>query len=357
MASATADFPVVESIPGYSYLLLMKNSSYGPLQDTFGRIVTNLRISVTDRCNFRCTYCMPEEGMIWLNKTELLTFEEIARLTSIFASLGINKIRLTGGEPLMRKDLHILIEQISRVAGIHDIALTTNGYFLADQAEVLAAAGLKRINVSMDSLDPVIFSSLVRRDYLHKVWQGLDAMERLPVGPVKVNVVLIRGKNDHEIEDFARLARTKPFIIRFIEFMPIGAGDGWTIEHVVPSKEIIERINSMNGPKLVPVEYHGSQPADRYRFEDGTGEIGFISSVSEPFCGSCNRVRITSDGKLRTCLFSLQETDLKNLLRGDSSDDAIREAIVAAVQKKEEGHLINRPGFVRPDRTMSQIGG
>ncbi len=335
----------------------MHTSSRFQLHDSFGRIVTNLRISVTDRCNFRCTYCMPEQGMVWMKKNELLTFEEIARLVSIFSGLGVNKVRLTGGEPLMRKDLHVLIEQINRAAGIHDIALTTNGYFLAEQAGALAKAGLNRINVSMDSLDPVIFSSLVRRDYLHKVWEGLDAVEKLQIGPIKVNVVLIRGMNDHEIEDFARLARRRSFVIRFIEFMPIGADDGWTFEKVIPTHEIIERINAMDGVNLVPVEYHGTQPADRYAFEDGHGEIGFISSVSEPFCSSCNRVRITSDGKLRTCLFSLHETNLKELIRGGAEDQEIRQTILDAVWKKEEGHLINRPGFVRPERTMSQIGG
>ncbi len=335
----------------------MDTSSRLQLHDSFGRIITNLRISVTDRCNFRCTYCMPEQGMVWMKKNELLTFEEIARLVSIFSGLGVNKVRLTGGEPLMRKDLHVLVEQINRTAGIRDIALTTNGYFLAEQAGALAKAGLNRINVSMDSLDPVIFSSLVRRDYLHKVWEGLDAVEELQLGPIKVNVVLIRGMNDHEIEDFARLARTRPFVIRFIEFMPIGADDGWTFKKVIPTREIIERINAIDGVKLVPVEYHGTQPADRYVFEDGRGEIGFISSVSEPFCSSCNRVRITSDGKLRTCLFSLHETNLKELIRGGAGDDEIRQTILDAVWKKEEGHLINRPGFVRPERTMSRIGG
>ena len=337
------------------------------LHDTFGRIVDNLRISVTDRCNFRCRYCMPEEGMVWLNKKEILSFEEIARLVHIFAGLGVTKIRLTGGEPLMRNDLHILVKMLDGITGIKDIALTTNGFFLSEQASDLVNAGLKRINVSMDSLDPKIFSSMVRRDYLHKVWEGLHAVERLGIGPIKINVVLIRGINDHEIEDFARLARTRPFVIRFIEFMPIGAEDGWAIDKVIPTHEIIERINAMGVP-LKPSEGFTEkagvnlrkahvEPADRYKFEDGIGEIGFISSVSEPFCSSCNRVRITSDGKLRTCLFSLHETDFKKHLRSGTSDEEIRTMIIDAVWKKEEGHLINREGFVRPERTMSQIGG
>lgn len=326
------------------------------LRDSYGRIADNLRISVTDRCNFRCIYCMPEEGMTWLKKEQLLSYEEITRLVRVFAELGVTKLRLTGGEPLMRKDLHVLIDELHRVQGINDIALTTNGFFLAEEAEQLVKAGLCRINVSMDSLDPKIFSQMIRRDYLDKVWDGIHAVERLGIRPIKINVVLIRGVNDHEIEKFAELARTKPYIIRFIEFMPIGADDGWTMEKVVPTREIIERINAM-GPNLVPVEYHGTQAADRFTFEDGVGEIGFISSVSDPFCTTCNRIRITSDGKLRTCLFSLVETDLRAAVRGGVDDDEIKEMILAAVWKKEEGHLINRPGFVRPQRTMSQIGG
>jgi len=326
------------------------------LRDSFGRTVNNLRISVTDRCNMRCTYCMPEEGMQWMKKTELLTYEEITRLASVFARLGITKIRLTGGEPLMRKDLHLLVAQLRRVPGIRDIALTTNGYFLAQEAELLAGAGLSRINVSMDSVDPATFAKMVRRDYLLRVLEGLREIEKYPVRPIKINVVLIRGVNDGEIERFAQLAREQPYVIRFIEFMPIGSHDDWSAGKVVPAKEVLARIEAMGVP-LTAVEYHGDQPADRYRFEDGVGEIGFISSVSEPFCSSCNRVRITSDGKLRTCLFSLKETDLKPMVRGGADDAAIIAAITGAVWNKEEGHLINRPGFVRPDRTMSQIGG
>lgn len=328
----------------------------GILHDSFGRTVNNLRISVTDRCNMRCTYCMPEEGMQWMKKSELLTYEEITRLTAIFANLGVSKIRLTGGEPLMRKELHLLVGQLRRVPGIRDIALTTNGYFLAQEAELLAKAGLSRINVSMDSVDPATFAKMVRRDYLHKVLEGLREIEKYPVRPIKINVVLIRGVNDGEIERFAQLAREQSYVIRFIEFMPIGADDGWSADKVVPAREILARIEAMGVP-LKAVEYHGAQPADRYRFEDGVGEIGFISSVSEPFCSSCNRVRLTSDGKLRTCLFSLKETDLRPMVRGGATDDEITDAITGAVWKKEEGHLINRPGFVRPDRTMSQIGG
>jgi len=295
--------------------------------------------------------------MVWLEKTELLTFEEISRLARIFSGLGVSKIRLTGGEPLMRKDLYLLVEKIARIDGISDLALTTNGFFLADQASDLFKAGLRRINISLDSLEPAKFAQMTRRDYFDRVWRGIEVVEDLGIKPIKLNVVLMRGVNDDEIPRFAHLARSKPFVIRFIEFMPIGSDDGWTMEQVVPSKEIIENMERHVGRKLVPVEYRGAQPSDRYRFEDGLGEIGFISSVSEPFCEHCNRIRITSDGRLRTCLFSLTETDLKSMMRGGASDEEIRMQIVKAVWNKEEGHLINRPGFVRPTRTMSQIGG
>lgn len=327
------------------------------LTDSFGRVVNNLRISVTDRCNFRCRYCMPEEGMTWLKKNELLTFEEIAQLTEIFADLGITKIRLTGGEPLMRKELHLLVQQIARVPGIDDLALTTNGYFLREQAVDLHLAGLRRINVSLDSLDPVRFNLMTRRNYHDRVWEGVKAVEALGLTPIKINVVLIRGINDDEVVQFGHLARTRPYIIRFIEFMPIGSGDDWSNEKVIPTHEVIERIERGIGKKLVPEERRGSQPADRFKFEDGNGEIGFISSVSEPFCEHCNRVRLTSDGKLRTCLFSLEETDLKDLVRSGASHELIKSTITRAVEKKEAGHLINKPGFMRPNRTMSQIGG
>lgn len=329
----------------------------GLLVDRFGRTARNLRISVTDRCNFRCRYCMPEEGMIWLKKSELLTFEELARLVTLFAELGITKLRLTGGEPLMRKELHVLVEKLSHINGIQDLALTTNGFFLADQAYALYKAGLRRINISLDSLDPETFNDMTRRKYFDRVWAGIEAVERLGIRPIKLNVVLIRGVNDDQIVAFAEMTRTRPFVVRFIEFMPIGADDGWSIDKVIPTKEVIRRIERGIGKKLVPLEYHGTQPADRYVFEDGLGEVGFISSVSEPFCDHCDRIRITSDGKLRTCLFSLVETDLKKLLRDGAGDEELKRRVLCAVQEKEEGHLINQPGFVRPERTMSQIGG
>lgn len=326
------------------------------LIDSFGRRITSLRISVTDRCNFRCRYCMPEKGMVWLDRRELLTYDEIHRLAVIFAGLGVTNIRLTGGEPLMRRELHVLIEKLNRVPGIEDIALTTNGYFLAVQAVDLARAGLRRVNVSMDAVNPHVFDAMVRRNYFAQVWKGLEVVQNLSMHPIKLNVVLIRGVNDNEIAAFVCLARTRPLIVRFIEFMPIGADDGWSMDRVVPTREVLGRIEAM-GVRLTPVEYHGSQAADRYRFDDGMGEVGFISSVSEPFCSHCNRIRLTSDGKLRTCLFSHQETDLKSLLRGGAPDEQIAEVVIRCIWRKEEGHLINRAGFVRPLRTMSQIGG
>lgn len=326
------------------------------LVDTFGRVVTNLRISVTDRCNFRCAYCMPEEGMEWLKKDKLLSYEEITRLARVFASHGVRKIRLTGGEPLMRKELWRLIAMLKKVDGIDDIALTTNGFFLKEQARELIDAGLNRINVSLDSLDPRVFAEMARRDYFRQTWEGIEEVERLGIRPIKLNVVLIRGVNDGEILKFAELARTRSFVIRFIEFMPIGKDDGWAMDKVVPTREVLEIINSYSSLVQVP-HFNVKAPADRYVFEDGEGEIGFISSVSQPFCSDCDRVRLTSDGKFRTCLFSLVETDLRAMLRNGSGDQEITDALVTAVWKKEEGHLINRPGFIRPERTMSQIGG
>ncbi len=327
------------------------------LSDSFGRGITNVRVSVTDRCNFRCRYCMPEEGMTWLHRDELLSYEEITRVVAVLGGLGVSHVRLTGGEPLMRKDLSELVRLIRRISAIEDIALTTNGYFLAEQIDALVDAGVDRLNVSMDSLDPATFSKMARRAYFDRVWEGVQAALRRGIGPVKINAVLIRGVNDHEIPRFVDLARTSPLIVRFIEFMPIGRDDGWSSQSVISTSEIRRTIADLGLPELLPVNGHGIQPADAYRFADGVGEIGFISSVSDPFCSSCNRIRLTSDGKLRTCLFSQTEYDLRSLLRGGASDADVKKLVIGAVRKKEEGHLINRPGFVRPERTMSQIGG
>lgn len=324
------------------------------LVDRFGRTVTNLRISVTDRCNFRCRYCMPAEGMEWLPKESLLTFEELARVARIIVGLGVSHIRLTGGEPLMRRDLWKLVRQLRSIEGITDIALTTNGYFLQDEVDQLVAAGLHRVNISLDGVERSIVDAMARRECFDRVWNGIEAAVRAGLNPIKLNVVLIRGVNDGEILKFARLARTRQLIVRFIEFMPIGKDDGWSADKVVTTGEIVETIRRY--APLVPVEGNGS-PAQTYVFADGGGEIGFISAVSHPFCADCDRVRLTADGKFRTCLFSLQETDLRALLRGEVTDEDIAIVLMEAVRNKEEGHLINRPGFERPARTMNQIGG
>ena len=336
---------------------LSQDNNASVLRDSFGRTITNLRISVTDRCNFRCRYCMPEEGMIWMKKRELLTYEEIEHLVGIFAKLGITKVRLTGGEPLLRRDLHLLIKMISDIPGINDLALTTNGYLLVEQAKKLVDAGLNRINISLDSLNHTKFNIITRRNYFDKVWKGIETAEAIGINPIKINVVLIRGINDDEILNFAKLARKRSLIIRFIEFMPIGADDNWSNDKVIKSEEIIEIMESGLDMKLVHIDNGQTQAAEEFMFEDGVGIIGFISSVSQPFCSQCNRVRITSDGKLRTCLFSNKETDLKRLIRENATDDDIKCVLLDRVWNKEAGHLINRSGFVKPLRTMSQIGG
>lgn len=324
------------------------------LVDGFGRVADDLRISVTDKCNFRCTYCMPAEGLKWLPRNEILTFEEIDRLAGIFVGLGVKTIRLTGGEPLMRRDLARLVGMLS-ARGVPDLSLTTNGFWLADQAQDLADAGLKRINVSVDSLLQHRFAEMTRRDALESVMEGLRGAEAAGLSPIKLNCVVIRGTNDDEIVDFARFARDTGYQVRFIEFMPLDADEAWERSAVVPSAEVLQRIAEVFA--LEPVA-HGPEPATVYRFADGAkGGVGVISSVTEPFCDSCNRIRITAEGQLRNCLFALGETDLRALLRGDATDDDIVEAITGNVASKWRGHLIDRPGFKRPGRSMSMIGG
>jgi cyclic pyranopterin phosphate synthase len=327
------------------------------LKDQLGRTIDNLRISVTDRCNFRCVYCMPEEGLEWVPHERILSFEEIARLARIACGLGIRKIRLTGGEPLVRKDLHILIGLLGEVSSLADLSLTTNGLLLGAQAARLSAAGLRRINVSLDSLVRETFQRLARRDALDQVMASLEVAGRFFPGPIKVNAVLLRGVNDHEVEAFAELARRQSFEVRFIEFMPLDADRIWSRESLVSGEEVRERIGRVY--PLVPDPLQAAHaPSRDYVFRDGRGgKIGFINSVTEPFCDRCNRIRITADGKLRTCLFSLGETDLLALLRGESPDAEIAEVIRRATWAKEPGHKINGPDFVRSARTMSQIGG
>jgi len=326
------------------------------LTDSFGRTINNLRVSVTDQCNFRCIYCMPEEGMIFQPRDEILTFEEITRFVGIAADLGISKLRLTGGEPTVRKDLPVLVRMLSEIPGVRDMAMTTNGFLLRKMSRDLHEAGLPRINVSLDTLDQEKFKEMTRRDVLHKVLDGLEEAIGYFQLPIKINVVAMKGYTEDELLDFAKLARTGPYQVRFIEFMPLDADRSWTRDQVLDGAEIIERI-SAQWPLDAVKRPDQREPADLFRFRDGKGEIGLIASVSEPFCGSCNRIRITADGKLRTCLFSINETDIKALLRGGASDAEIAETVIEAVGNKEPGHHINEPDFVQPERTMSSIGG
>jgi GTP 3',8-cyclase len=327
------------------------------LKDSFGRVVDDLRISLTDRCNFRCIYCMPAEGLPWLPKREILTYEEILRLARIFIDLGIRTIRLTGGEPLMRQDIDVLIAGLTRLEPDLDLSMTTNGFFLKEKAQRLAEAGLKRINVSLDSLQPDRFERMVLRDgqLVFKILEGMRISREVGLSPIKINCVVMRGHNDDEVVDFARLGREHGYQVRFIEYMPLDAQGIWNMQKVVPGAEILARVHEVF--PLAPVTTNGSEPATVHRFADGRGSIGVIASVTEPFCDHCNRIRITADGALRTCLFSIHEHDLKGLLRSGATDEEIADFILAAVWKKEPGHKINQPDFVKPTRSMSAIGG
>lgn len=324
-----------------------------PLTDSFGRVHRDLRISVTDRCNFRCVYCMPAEGMVWLPRSEVLSFEEIERIATLFVErYGVDSIRLTGGEPTVRAHLPVLVAKLAALDV--DLALTTNGSTLPSLADELAAAGLRRVNVSLDSLRADRFRELTRRDGLDDVLAGIDAAAAAGLAPVKVNVVAMRGRNDDEIVDFAEFARERGVVVRFIEPMPLDGGGEWTDGGVVPAEEIVRTIDAVH--PLEPVT-RGHEPAERYRFADGAGEIGVIGSVTAPFCDSCDRVRLTAEGQLRSCLFATDEHDLRGVLRGGGSDDDLAEVIEAAVGAKWAGHRIGRVDFVRPRRSMSQIGG
>jgi len=327
-----------------------------PLIDTFGRVATNLRISITDRCNFRCRYCMPEEGMRWLDRQEILAYEEIVRLAKLFIKLGINKIRLTGGEPTLRKDVAKLVAMLAPLPGLKDLSMTTNGFLLKELAGELYRAGLRRINVSLDSLSPERFEKLVRRNHFDKVMAGLDELAKYPIRPVKINTVIIKGFNDDEVIPLANFARARGYQIRFIEFMPLDGDDFWRRDKVMTTAEILEVLNSRY--VLLPKETRANHvPADTFYFPDSPGEIGFISSVSEPFCESCNRIRITADGHFRNCLFAIEEPDLKTPMRAGASDEELAELIRQDVWRKWAGHQINLATFVKPQRNMSQIGG
>ena len=330
------------------------------LVDSFGRVVRDLRISVTDRCNFRCTYCMPAEGMTWLDRAEVLTYEEIERVARICVeTFGVDSLRLTGGEPTVRAHLPQLISKLAALrlpdGTKPDIALTTNGATLRNIALELRNAGLDRINVSLDSLKPERFFAMTRRDELHNVLAGITEAQIAGFSPMKVNVVVERGANDDEILDLVRYGRDNNVEVRFIEFMPLDATNEWERNKVVSQDEIVATIAAEFPLELMPAR--GAAPADRWRFLDGKGTVGVIPSVTHPFCGDCDRVRLTSDGQFRTCLFATDESDIRSLLRNGGTDAEIAELIQVAVGAKWAGHQINQVNFIRPNRSMSQIGG
>jgi cyclic pyranopterin phosphate synthase len=328
-----------------------------PLVDGWGREIKSLRVSVTDKCNFRCRYCMPAEGLEWLEREELLSFEEIARLVSVLARLGVDEVRLTGGEPLIRRDMPELVKMLAHIDGVRDLSLTTNGVLLDRLAGPLVEAGLRRINVSLDTLNHVRFTEITRRDALDAVLRGLAEAERHPqLRPIKVNCVAVKGFTETEVPALAELARRKPYIVRFIEFMPLDADQAWREDDVLTGGEIRAIVEERYGP-LVELPAKASSTARRFTFSDGIGELGFVNPVSEPFCSSCDRIRLTADGQLRTCLFSRREWDLKSRLREGASDDELAAFLRFAVRHKELKHKINDPGFVRASRSMSQIGG
>ncbi|HVS39696.1 MAG TPA: GTP 3',8-cyclase MoaA [Gemmataceae bacterium] len=330
-------------------------ATHSPLVDSFGRVHNNLRISVTDRCNLRCVYCMAED-VVFMDRAELLTFEEITHFVRVAAPLGIDKIRLTGGEPLMRRDLDRLVRLIVEIPGVRDVGLTTNGLLLAEHAQALFDAGLRRINISLDTLDPDRFRQVARRDGLERVLHGVAAAKKAGFHPIKVNAVCIRGVNDQDVVPLARYAREHGLGLRFIEYMPIGA-EAWERDKVLFAHEILERIEREIGSLDPAPDYDPRAPAMDFIYTDGGGTVGVIASVSRPFCRSCNRLRLTAEGKLRNCLFALDEVDVRPLLRGRPDDAALAEAIRKNVSEKWEGHEINTARFVKPGRTMHAIGG
>jgi GTP 3',8-cyclase len=327
-----------------------------PLKDGHGRLIGDLRVSVTDRCNFRCQYCMPAEGLPWLERADILTFEEITRLVALFADMGVHDVRLTGGEPLVRREFPRLARMLSEIEEVADLSVTTNGFLLERDAEALVYAGINRFNVSVDSLQRDRFYELTRRDALPQVLRGLERLAEYPdAHPIKINAVAIRDFTEEEAIPFAEFARRTPYEVRFIEFMPLDADRAWSSDQVLTGAELHALIDALH--PLEPLEREPSSTARVHRFADGRGRIGFINSVSEPFCGDCNRIRLTADGRLRTCLFSLGETDLRGPLRDGASDHELERIIRDAVWRKELKHQIGEPGFIQPARTMSAIGG
>ena len=324
-----------------------------PLVDGFGRVHTDLRLSLTDRCNLRCTYCMPAEGLDWLPKPELLTDDELVRLVTVFASMGVRTVRLTGGEPLLRKGLPGLVERLSALD--LSLSLTTNGLGLERSAQALRDAGLRRVNVSLDTLRPERFLELTRRDRIADVLKGLAAAQAAGLHPVKVNTVLMRGVNDDEAGDLLAWALEHGYALRFIEQMPLDPQHGWDRGTMLDADEILARLGERW--TLTPVEVRGSAPAEQFLVDGGPATVGVVGSVSRPFCGACDRLRLTADGQVRNCLFAREESDLRAPLRAGASDDELAERLQAAVSVKKKGHGIGEPGFVQPDRPMSAIGG
>jgi GTP 3',8-cyclase len=334
------------------------NSKSGVLRDSYGRAIRDLRVSLTDRCNFRCFYCLPHGEPPIAPKEQMLSYEEIEFVCDIFVSLGIEKIRLTGGEPMLRRDIETIIRKLGKLKpALHDLALTTNGYFLPERAQGLKDAGLDRVTISLDSLKRDVFKRMTGVDVLDKVLAGIAAAKNAGLEPIKINAVIVRGHNEDEVADFAAFAREHDVKMRFIEFMPLDSGHEWSRADVVSGKEIRERINERYPLVRVDVA-RGSDTSSRYRFADGApGEIGIIAPVTEPFCGACSRIRLTADGQIRTCLFSTVEHSLRDVLRSSASRAEIIEYIESVILKKEPRHFINDPGFVAPSRTMSFIGG
>jgi cyclic pyranopterin phosphate synthase len=332
----------------------MTNS--GRLEDGHGRLIGDLRVSVTDRCNFRCHYCMPAEGMPWIDSADVLTFDEIERIVRLFADLGVEDVRLTGGEPLVRRDLPVLVARLAAIEGVRDLSMTTNGYLLARHAEDLVSAGIDRVNVSIDSLARARFFEITRRDALDRVMAGLETIAAFPeVRPIKVNAVPIPGFGIDDVARFCRLARSRSIQVRFIEFMPLDGDRAWQREDVISGDQVRVMVESIHPLRERAREPHAT--ARIFDFADGEGEIGFINPVSEPFCADCNRLRLTADGKLRTCLFSQNETDLRGPLRDGAGDRELERLIRTAVWGKELKHRIDEPGFRAPARTMNSIGG
>ena len=327
------------------------------LIDGFGRVHTNLRISVTDRCNIRCFYCMPAENVQFMDRELLLTFEEIERLVQVAVRLGVNKVRLTGGEPLVRRDLHKLVAKIAAIPEIHDIGITSNGILLGEQAQELYDAGMRRINVSLDAMNAAKFKEITRRDGFEKAIEGIQAAQKVGFDPVKINAVAVRGLTEDEVVPLGEFARRTGVEIRFIEFMPLDADNAWEREKVLFGHEIIDILTREFGPMTPLGQTDPGAPATDFEFADGRGRIGLIASVSQPFCMSCNRFRVTADGKLRNCLFSLEETDVKSIIRGGGSDEEIAAAMCNSIAAKKEGHEINTARFIQPDRPMYSIGG